>query len=215
VGATGTGKTFLATVAALRCLYNRKNPVRKIYIIRPAVAAQEDIGFLPGDVSEKLAYFIAPVFDHIAKLVGEEELNKLIEKRKVEVLPIGFLRGRNFEDCCVIFDEAQNANKDQLLLTITRIAQNSKIIICGDPQQLDIHAHHSGLIDALPRFIENPDPDIGVITLPESEIQRHPLVARILERYKEPALTVKQDANDVSLNGTYDLMTGFFLNETQ
>jgi len=184
-GPTGTGKTFLAVVAALRCIYNRKHPIKKLIVVRPAVTAQEDIGFLPGDVNDKLAHFVAPVYDHIIKLVGEEEFKHLMEKERIEIIPVGYLRGRNFENAFVILDEAQNANKDQFLLTITRIAENSKIVVCGDINQLDIHAKDSGLVDAIPRFVDNPEPEIAVITLPESEIQRHPLVTKILAKYKD------------------------------
>jgi len=183
-GPTGTGKTFLAVVAALRCIYNRRHPIKKLIVVRPAVAAQEDIGFLPGDVNEKLAYFVAPIYDHIIKLVGNVEFRHLMEKEQIEIIPVGYLRGRNFENAFVILDEAQNANKDQLLLTITRIAENAKIVVCGDTDQLDIYHKDSGLVDAIPRFIDDPEPEIAIITLPETEIQRHPLVAKILAKYK-------------------------------
>ncbi|MGD9697606.1 PhoH family protein [Acinetobacter sp.] len=184
IGPTGTGKTFLATVAALRSLYSRRSPIKKLIVVRPAVTAQEDIGFLPGGVDEKLSQFVAPVYDHIIKLVGQEEFDHLIKKGKVEVVPIGYLRGRNFDNCFVILDEAQNANIDQFKLTITRIAENGKIAVCGDIEQLDIPREYSGLVDAIPRFSD--DPTFGFVALPETEIQRHPLVARILSKYKNP-----------------------------
>jgi len=183
IGPTGTGKTFLATVAALRCVYNRQSPINKIIVIRPAVTAQEEVGFLPGSVDDKMAYFVAPVYEHIIKLVGKEEFNHLMQKQVIEVIPIAFLRGRNFDNAFVILDEAQNTNKEQIFLVLTRIAQNSKVVVCGDPDQLDIYQHDSGLLDCVPRFQDNPNPRVYMCQMEEKDIVRHELVSYIVKIY--------------------------------
>jgi len=183
IGPTGTGKTYLTVVAGLRSLFKRGGNVDKLIIVRPAITAQEDIGFLPGGADEKLAHFVAPVHDHICDLIGKDEFKKLCEKGKIETIPVGYLRGRNFKNSFVIFDEAQNATIDQFKLVITRIADNSKVVVCGDVRQCDIYEKQSGLNDAVPRF--NDDPSFGFINLPPTEIHRHPIVAKILAKYDE------------------------------
>ena len=181
LGAPGSGKTFLACAFAIsEVLAKRK---KKIILTRPIVEAGEALGFLPGDLSEKVGPYMMPMYDCIQKCVGLVGPQKEIIERSIEVAPIAYMRGRTFDDAVCIFDEAQNATKTQLKLFMTRFGENSKIIITGDPFQSDLRPADQGLMQVVNKLQDLSG--IGVVSFKPSSIVRHPLIASILEKLEE------------------------------
>jgi phosphate starvation-inducible PhoH-like protein len=179
-GPAGTGKTFLAVAAAVSAL--KKREVERIILSRPAVEAGEKIGFLPGDVKEKLDPYFRPIYDALHAMLDTERLNHYLETNTIEIAPVAFMRGRTLANAFVILDEAQNTTVGQMKMFLTRLGENSRMIITGDPTQNDLMKHEdSGLEDALNRLKKIPH--IGFLTLSASDIVRHPLVADIIEAY--------------------------------
>ena len=170
-GKAGSGKSLLAANIALDLLFSRE--IEKIIITRPTVVAGQDIGFLPGDVNEKLAPFTAPVYENMNRLYNKEKIEKCIQDGEIEIVPVSFMRGRNFTNCLVVVDEAQNLTDNQTELLLTRICEGSKMIFCGDKKT-------SGF-DVLCKHMKEV-PGFGVITLEKNH--RHPIVDEILEVYK-------------------------------
>ncbi len=182
IGPAGTGKTFLATVMAVRALRNRD--VAKIILARPAVEAGEKLGFLPGDLKEKVDPYLRPLYDALAELLDDGVTARLLERGTIEVAPLAYMRGRTLSDAYVILDEAQNATREQLKMFLTRLGANSKMIVNGDVTQIDLpRGVRSGLLDA-PRLFADV-PDIGIVTFAEGDVVRHPLVARIVRAYAD------------------------------
>ena len=181
IGPAGTGKTYLAVVFAVDALKN--NLVKKIVLTRPAVVAGENLGFLPGDLKEKVDPYLRPLYDALHDMLGVEQTERLIEKGVIEIAPLAYMRGRTLEDAYVILDEAQNTTDNQMKMFLTRLGFNSKMIITGDVTQIDLpRGVESGLVRAMD--ILNNVKGISFIHLTAMDVVRHPVVQRIIERYE-------------------------------
>lgn len=182
IGPAGTGKTFLAVILAIKALKN--GDVKRIILTRPAVEAGESLGFLPGDLKEKIDPYLMPLYDSLDLILGNEQVEKLIEKGIIEIMPLAYMRGRTLNDAFVILDEAQNTTANQMLMFLTRLGYNSKMIVNGDLTQIDlnINKNKSGLVVAnnTLRDIKG----IEFIEFEKGDIVRNPLVERIIEKYK-------------------------------
>lgn len=180
IGPAGTGKTYLAVVFAVAALKN--NEVKKIILTRPAVEAGENLGFLPGDLKEKVDPYLRPLYDALYDMLGVEQTEKLMEKGVIEIAPLAYMRGRTLEDAYVILDEAQNTTDNQMKMFLTRLGFRSKMIVTGDISQIDLPRNTtSGLIRALD-ILEGVK-GISFIRLSAMDVVRHPVVQRIIERY--------------------------------
>ncbi len=182
IGPAGTGKTFLAVAKAVSSLQQGK--VKKIILSRPAVEAGEKLGFLPGDLKEKVNPFLRPIYDALYEMMPFDQVEKKINNEIIEIAPIAFMRGRTLEDCYIILDEAQNTTHVQMKMFLTRLGKNSKMVVSGDKTQIDlISKNESGLIDAEKRLqIIN---DIGFIYLKKEDVVRHELVRKIINAYEK------------------------------
>lgn len=181
IGPAGTGKTYLAVVFAVAALKN--NEVKKIILTRPAVEAGENLGFLPGDLKEKVDPYLRPLYDALYDMLGVEQTEKLMEKGVIEIAPLAYMRGRTLEDAYVILDEAQNTTDNQMKMFLTRLGFRSKMIVTGDISQIDLPRNTtSGLIRALD-ILEGVK-GISFIHLSAMDVVRHPVVQRIIERYE-------------------------------
>ncbi len=176
LGPAGTGKTFLAVAEAVTSLM--KKEVDRIVLTRPAVEAGEKLGFLPGTASEKVGPFLQPLTDSLNKIMDKSKVENLRRTGIIEVAPLAFMRGRTLDDAFVLLDEAQNCTFDQLMMLMTRLGENSRLIITGDASQVDLEEGNSGLL-AMIRALESVK-GIGVYELTASDVMRHPLVARII-----------------------------------
>lgn len=180
IGPAGTGKTFLAVVMAVRAL--RAREIARIILTRPAVEAGEKLGFLPGDLKEKVDPYLRPLYDALAELLDDGVTSRFIERGTIEVAPLAYMRGRTLSDAFVILDEAQNATRAQLKMFLTRLGANSKMIVNGDVTQIDLpRGTHSGLLDA-PHLFAGIE-DIGIVELGTADVVRHTLIARIIDAY--------------------------------
>tara|TARA_Y100000768_G_scaffold370159_1_gene335744 strand:+ start:124 stop:1068 length:945 start_codon:yes stop_codon:yes gene_type:complete len=181
-GPAGTGKTFLAVAKAVASL--QQGLVKKIILSRPAVEAGEKLGFLPGDLKEKVDPFLRPIYDALYEMMPYDQVEKKISNNTIEIAPIAFMRGRTLEDCFIILDEAQNTTKIQMKMFLTRLGKNSKMVVVGDNTQIDlISKNDSGLIDASKK-LKNID-DIGFIELDQRDVVRHEVVRQIINAYEE------------------------------
>jgi len=180
IGPAGTGKTYLAVAKAVSCL--QKGIVKKIVLSRPAVEAGEKLGFLPGDLKEKIDPYLRPIYDALYEMMPFDEVEKKISNGIIEIAPIAFMRGRTLEDCFVILDEAQNSTKIQMKMFLTRLGKNSKMVIVGDKTQIDlISKSESGLLDSEEKLKKISD--IGFIYLKSTDVIRHELVKKIINAY--------------------------------
>ena len=182
IGAAGTGKTFLAVASAVK-LY-AENKIRKIVLTRPAVEAGERLGYLPGDLSQKIDPYLVPLFDALEHFFGNEKLGYLIEKRNIEIVPLAYMRGRTLDNACIILDEAQNATSNQIKMFLTRLGENSKIIITGDETQIDLYKKDYSGLRKTRKKLSNID-EISVMEFQNSDIVRNPIVSKILEVFPE------------------------------
>ncbi len=179
-GPAGSGKTFLGVAMAVKAFKNRE--VSKIILVRPAVEAGERLGFLPGDIEEKVNPYMRPIYDALQVLMGQEQFEKYYEKGLIEVSPLAFMRGRNLDDAFILMDEAQNTTTDQMKMFLTRIGLNCKACVCGDFTQIDLpRGTVCGLFDAM-RILKGID-GISLVSLNDSDIVRNPLVQRIVKAY--------------------------------
>jgi phosphate starvation-inducible PhoH-like protein len=179
-GVAGTGKTYLAVAYAVSQLKNEK--IKKIILTRPAVEAGESLGFLPGDMKEKVDPYLRPLYDALNEILGAETVERLLEKEIIEIAPLAFMRGRTLNDAVVILDEAQNTTQAQMKMFLTRMGQNSQIIVTGDITQIDlIKKKDSGLIQAC-QILQDID-GIEMVHLSELDVVRHPLVQKIIDAY--------------------------------
>lgn len=182
IGPAGTGKTYTAIALAVRFLKNKK--IKKIILTRPAVEAGENLGFLPGDLKEKLDPYMQPLYDALNDMLPAAKLNSYFEDGTIEIAPLAFMRGRTLENAFVILDEAQNATLGQMKMFLTRMGENSKFIITGDVTQIDLPPHQaSGLIQTC-QMLRNID-EINFIFLDENDVMRHPLVSKIIKKFEE------------------------------
>jgi phosphate starvation-inducible PhoH-like protein len=180
IGPAGTGKTYLAVAMALGCLF--RNEVKRIIISRPAVEAGEKLGFLPGDMVDKVDPYLRPMYDALYDLVDADRANRLLEKGIIEVAPIAFMRGRTLADAFVILDEAQNTTREQMKMFLTRLGMSSRAVVTGDPSQVDLpRGVRSGLRDAVAVLDGVKGIDMTRFTV--VDVVRHPLVARIIRAY--------------------------------
>lgn len=181
IGPAGTGKTFLAVVYAAKQL--RKGTVKRIVLTRPAVEAGESLGFLPGDLKEKVDPYLRPLYDGLNTVLGREQTARFIERGTIEIAPLAYMRGRTLDDAFVILDEAQNTTHAQMKMFLTRLGFGSKIVVTGDQTQIDLpKGVKSGLKEAIKnlRGVKG----INIMELDQSDVVRHPLVSKIIERYE-------------------------------
>ncbi len=188
VGPAGTGKTYLAVAAAVAAFREKK--VNRIILTRPAVEAGERLGFLPGDLQNKVDPYLRPLYDALFDMLGVESYQKYLEKGNIEVAPLAYMRGRTLDDSFIILDEAQNTTREQMKMFLTRLGFNSKIVITGDVTQIDLPADKtSGLKDAV-RILDGVE-DIAICRLTASDVVRHVLVQRIIAAYEKMENTTK------------------------
>ncbi|MEC7658460.1 MAG: PhoH family protein [Bacteroidota bacterium] len=182
VGPAGTGKTYTGVAMAVKALKNKE--VKRIVLTRPAVEAGENLGFLPGDLKEKLDPYMQPLYDALRDMIPAEKLSSYIEKRIIQIAPMAFMRGRTLDDAFVILDEAQNTTHNQMKMFLTRMGKNTKFVITGDPGQIDLPRRViSGLKEAL--LILSDVKGIDVIRLDGRDVIRHKLVKKVIEAYKK------------------------------
>ena len=194
IGPAGTGKTYTAVALAVRALRNKE--VRRIILTRPAVEAGENLGFLPGDLREKLDPYLQPLYDALRDMIPQQKLQSLWEDKTIEIAPLAFMRGRTLDNAFVILDEAQNATNAQIKMFLTRMGRNAKFIVTGDLTQIDLPRNQSsGLSHAI--SILNNINNIAVIQLDNSDVIRHKLVTKIINAYEQnPQNTmISEDVN--------------------
>ena len=182
LGPAGTGKSFLAVSVGITLLMEKK--IERVILSRPAVEAGEKLGFLPGDMKEKVDPYLRPLYDALYELFGADKIDKKIESGEIEIAPLAFMRGRTLKNCFAILDEAQNATETQIKMFLTRIGENSKLVVNGDPSQIDlIDKKKSGLIKS--KNILRNLKEIKVINFDHHDVVRHPLVSKIIRAYQE------------------------------
>ena len=181
IGPAGTGKTYLAVAAAVEALDNEE--VRRIVLVRPAVEAGERLGFLPGDLSQKVDPYLRPMYDALYDMVGTDTVTRLIERNIIEIAPLAFMRGRSLNDSFVILDEAQNTSVEQMKMFLTRIGFGSHAVITGDITQIDLPAEKESGLKHATRILDNVD-GIAFTFFSPRDVVRHPLVRRIVEAYE-------------------------------
>ena len=180
LGPAGTGKSFLAVSVAVALLMEKK--VERVILSRPAVEAGEKLGFLPGDMKEKVDPYLRPLYDALYELFGSDKIDKKIATGEIEIAPLAFMRGRTLKNCFAILDEAQNATETQIKMFLTRIGENSKLVVNGDPSQIDlINKSQSGLIKS--KNILKDLKEIKIIEFDHTDVVRHPLVSKIIRAY--------------------------------
>lgn len=180
IGPAGTGKTYLAVAKAIECL--EKGEVDRLIFVRPAVEAGEKLGFLPGDLVEKVLPYLRPIYDALYEMIGFKESQKMIQTDIIEVLPLAFMRGRTLNESFIILDEAQNTTIMQMKMFLTRMGFGSKTVITGDPTQIDLpKGMDSGLLHAVNLFAKIPE--ISIHHFSSKEVVRHPLVSKIVDCY--------------------------------
>ena len=181
LGPAGTGKSFLAVSVAVTMLMEKK--IDRVILSRPAVEAGEKLGFLPGDMKEKVDPYLRPLYDALYELFGADKIDKKIESGEIEIAPLAFMRGRTLKNCFAILDEAQNATETQIKMFLTRIGENSKLVVNGDPSQIDlINKSLSGLIKSK-NILGNLE-EIKIVEFDHSDVVRHPLVSKIIRAYQ-------------------------------
>jgi phosphate starvation-inducible PhoH-like protein len=190
IGPAGTGKTYTSVALAARAL--RDKEVKRIILTRPAVEAGESLGFLPGDLKEKLDPYLQPLYDALRDMIPHEKLEGFMEKKVIEVAPLAFMRGRTLDDAFVILDEAQNTTHAQMKMFLTRMGMNAKFIITGDPSQIDLPKNQqSGLKEAM-RILKGVN-EIGFVHLTEEDVVRHPVVKKIILAYNDEEKRLRND----------------------
>ena len=189
LGPAGTGKTYLAVALAVSMMLEGK--IDKIILSRPAVEAGENLGFLPGDLKDKVDPYLRPLYDGLFDLLGAETFQKLVEKQAIEVAPLAYMRGRTLDDAFIILDEAQNTTPEQMKMFLTRMGVGSKVVVTGDVTQVDLpEKTRSGLVDAL-HILKGID-GIAQVYLTEKDVVRHRLVQQIVKAYERAAQPPKR-----------------------
>jgi phosphate starvation-inducible PhoH-like protein len=188
LGPAGTGKSFLAVSVAVTLLMEKK--VERVILSRPAVEAGEKLGFLPGDMKEKVDPYLRPLYDALYELFGSDKIDKKIEAGEIEIAPLAFMRGRTLKNCFAILDEAQNATETQIKMFLTRIGENSKLVVNGDPSQIDLaNKSQSGLLKS--KSILKDLSEIKFIEFDHNDVVRHPLVSKIIRAYQKKSIDDK------------------------
>lgn len=197
VGPAGSGKTYTSIALAVRALKNKE--VRKIILSRPAVEAGEKLGFLPGDMKEKIDPYLQPLYDALEDMIPSQKLREMMEQGIIQIAPLAFMRGRTLNDAVVILDEAQNTTSAQIKMFLTRMGMNTKIIVTGDMTQIDLPMNvRSGLAEAI-RILKG-IPGIGFVELSKKDIVRHRLVTRIVEAYEKEKEKRKEATGQTDIN---------------
>ena len=189
IGDAGTGKTYIAVAAAVEALLSDK--VQRIVLIRPAVEAGEKLGFLPGDLSQKVDPYLRPLYDGLYEMLGIEKTTKLIEKEVIEVAPLAYLRGRTLNNSFIIMDESQNTTVEQMKMVLTRIGFGSQAAINGDLTQIDLPKHITSGLDHVINVLKETD-GIGITRFSSNDVVRHPLVRKIIDAYKKFELNINK-----------------------
>ena len=185
LGPAGTGKSFLAVSVGITLLMEKK--IERVILSRPAVEAGEKLGFLPGDMKEKVDPYLRPLYDALYELFGADKIDKKIETGEIEIAPLAFMRGRTLKNCFAILDEAQNATETQIKMFLTRIGENSKLVVNGDPTQIDlINKSQSGLIKSK-NILKNLK-EIKIVEFDHHDVVRHPLVSKIIKAYQNKSI---------------------------
>ncbi len=199
IGPAGTGKTYLAMAVAVSSLLNRQ--VKRLVLTRPAVEAGERLGFLPGDLVQKVNPYLRPLYDALYSMVDLERVNRLIDQECIEVAPLAFMRGRTLDNAFIILDEAQNTTAEQMLMFLTRLGQGSRMVVTGDITQIDLpYRVKSGLVDA--REVLQNIKDISLVRLGNQDVVRNPLVQKIVHAY-EKAGRNEPISQEQTTGGTY------------
>ena len=197
VGPAGSGKTYTSIALAVRALKNKE--IRRIVLSRPAVEAGEKLGFLPGDMKEKIDPYLQPLYDALEDMIPTQKLREMMEQNIIQIAPLAFMRGRTLSDAVVILDEAQNTTSAQLKMFLTRMGMNTKMIVTGDTTQIDLpHSVRSGLIEALGLLKDIKG--IGFIELTKKDIVRHKLVTRIVEAYESQQKIQQKEDESIDKN---------------
>lgn len=197
VGPAGSGKTYTSIALAVRALKNKE--IRRIVLSRPAVEAGEKLGFLPGDMKEKIDPYLQPLYDALEDMIPTQKLREMMEQNIIQIAPLAFMRGRTLSDAVVILDEAQNTTSAQLKMFLTRMGMNTKMIVTGDTTQIDLpHSVRSGLIEALGLLKDIRG--IGFIELTKKDIVRHKLVTRIVEAYESQQKIQQKEDESIDKN---------------
>ena len=189
IGDAGTGKPYIAVAAAVEALLSDK--VQRIVLIRPAVEAGEKLGFLPGDLSQKVDPYLRPLYDGLYEMLGIEKTTKLIEKEVIEVAPLAYLRGRTLNNSFIIMDESQNTTVEQMKMVLTRIGFGSQAVINGDLTQIDLPKHITSGLDHVIHVLRETD-GIGITRFSSNDVVRHPLVRKIIDAYKKFELNINK-----------------------
>ncbi len=188
LGPAGTGKSFLAVSVGITLLMEKK--IDRVILSRPAVEAGEKLGFLPGDMKEKVDPYLRPLYDALYELFGADKIDKKIQSGEIEIAPLAFMRGRTLKNCFAILDEAQNATETQIKMFLTRIGENSKLVVNGDPSQVDlINKKDSGLMKSI-KILKDLD-EIKIIEFDHNDVVRHPLVSKIIKAYQNKSIDDK------------------------
>lgn len=218
IGPAGTGKTLLACVKAIEKL--KENTIEKIVITRPVISVEdENIGFLPGNLERKMEPWVRPIYDIFLDFYSKKELNELISNNRIEISPLGFMRGRTFKNAFIIADEMQNSTPNQMLMLLTRLGINSKIVITGDLQQSDLSNINNGLQDLITKMENNMPDNFYLIKMDEIDIQRSNIVREVLNLYNsnlynskkknEEKKVIKKTNNDAALIPAHDVSVNF------
>ena len=193
IGPAGTGQTYLAMAMAVSALKNKE--VERIVLTRPAVEAGEKLGFLPGDLNQKVDPYLRPLYDAMFEMLGAETCQRMQERGTIEVAPLAYMRGRTLSDAFIILDEAQNTTQEQMKMFLTRMGFRSKIVVTGDPSQIDLpRGKRSGLVEAV-QILEGVE-DIAITRLTHQDVVRHELVQAIVRAYDAHARSAKEDMRD-------------------
>ena len=180
IGPAGTGKTYVSVALGVKALKEKK--IKKIIITRPVVEAGENLGFLPGDLQDKIDPYLKPIYDALEDMIPVQKMKKFIENKTIEIAPLAYMRGRTLKNAFILLDEAQNTTESQLKMFLTRLGQNSKMIVTGDISQVDLRKNQSsGLIDAQNKL--KGISGIGFTFLDSTDVLRHSLVKKILDKY--------------------------------
>jgi len=195
IGPAGTGKTFLAVAAAVEAL--ESETVQRLVLVRPAVEAGERLGFLPGDMMQKVDPYLRPIYDALYEFLGFEKVGKLVEKNIIEIAPLAYMRGRTLNHSCVIMDEAQNTTVEQMKMFLTRIGFGSKAIVTGDTTQVDLPKNTVSGLKQVQRVLKDVD-GVGFCHFTSADVVRHPLVQRIVAAYEKAEATDNRSGNNDS-----------------
>ena len=182
LGPAGTGKSFLAVSVAVTLLMEKK--IERVILSRPAVEAGEKLGFLPGDMKEKVDPYLRPLYDALYELFGANKIDKRIETGEIEIAPLAFMRGRTLKNSFAILDEAQNATRTQIKMFLTRIGENSKLVVNGDPSQIDLPNKSNSGLNRSKKLLGHLK-EISVVDFDHSDVVRHPLVSKIVKAYSD------------------------------